>query len=56
MWQVRWARGTLACFDNFALLHAGTPPGPALDATRMLHRISKVGRLAPAPAAAAARL
>ena len=39
----------MAIFDNRALLHAGTPPGPSLEAKRMMHRISKVGALVPQP-------
>lgn len=48
--RVAWKPGTLAIFDNTALVHAGTPPGPSLEATRVMHRISKVGEWIPQPA------
>ena len=48
--RVPWKEGTLAIFDNTSLVHAGTPPGPSLEATRMMHRISKVGEWVPEPA------
>ena len=47
--RVPWKPGTLAIFDNTALVHAGTPPGPSLEATRVMHRISKVGEWIPQP-------
>ena len=48
--RVQWKPGTLAIFDNTAVVHAGTPPGPNPEATRVMHRISKVGEWIPQPA------
>jgi hypothetical protein len=51
--RVRWEAGALAIFDNRSLLHAGTPPGPSPSATRLMHRVSKVGALVPTSVATA---
>ena len=45
--RIEWEEGTLAIFSNTQVVHAGTPPGPSLEATRLMHRISKVGETVP---------
>ena len=46
---VPYKKGTIAVFDNRAMVHTGTPAGPGPQALRVMHRISKTGRWIPYP-------